>query len=827
MREPRARGDHREAAEAGGRFLEGRLAGEIAQERQAQLVEAARLGAERLAPGRHATVCDDLGQTLNGVDHVRVKIARRFACARAQAIDARAAEHGDERRVQQERYEHEHQGAAELAERDQYGGRHQHCDERGCHRVGEEVFDQLHVVGGRAHQITRPAPREIGRRQRVELLKHCQTHVGEQPVRDVVGEPGLAPVQDAGERRHHEQAREQRAGRLAALDGAHRERAEDADADQGRDARDAEKERQRQPGAIAARLVDERAQHRAPANLLGADDGLRLVTRVGVGPGDAIAIDGHHGRPGGNSHGAGAVPRLPGHQARISPAAADQRGVGALLHQTPLVEHENPIGADHAREPVREDERRTAPHETVECCLDQRLALGIHRRERLVEHQDGRVAQERARDRDALPLPAREPDAALADHRVVALRQTQDELLGVRGARGRAELVGARVGLAHPDVVLDGAVEEPRVLADERHAASHLLEAQLAQVAAADRDPAAIGIVEPEQQPRDRRLARAARAHDRDALARPNVEAQLDVRRATRPRIGERDVLEGHPGVGRFRAGRVIRHGRDGVEERENAASRGETQHPLVKQDAQLSQRTEHFDAEHQDDQQRRHGHLAGADAPGAERQRHRRPERDARVGDATRERVAAEDPHRAPEELVGAMLQLPGPRAALAERLECRQPLHRVEKIGAEGGVGAIAGQTRLAILAVPERRRQQHHERGDQQHERDRQIHERDESEDEQRRDRRDEELREILAEVGLELLHAFHHRKHHVAGPRADEVGGAERGDLGVENLAQPLLHPGGRVVRHHRARVVQGAPRGECQRRERDRGNQRGE
>ena len=88
--------------------------------------------------------------------------------------------------------------------------------------------------------------------------------------------------------------------------------------------------------------------------------------------------------------------------------------------------------------------------------------------------------------------------------------------------------------------------------------------------------------------------------------------------------------------------------------------------------------------------------------------------------------------------------LELPCPGAALAERLEGRQPLHRVEEIGAEGGVGAIAGEARLAVAAVPERGRQQHAERGDQQHERDRQVHERDESEDEQRRDRRHEELR-----------------------------------------------------------------------------------
>ena len=64
-------------------------------------------------------------------------------------------------------------------------------------------------------------------------------------------------------------------------------------------------------------------------------------------------------------------------------------------------------------------------HQAVERLLDHRLVLGVDRRQRLVEHQDRRVAQQRAGDGDALALAARELDALLADHRAVALRQAQ------------------------------------------------------------------------------------------------------------------------------------------------------------------------------------------------------------------------------------------------------------------------------------------------------------------------------------------------------------------------------------------------------------------
>ena len=47
--------------------------------------------------------------------------------------------------------------------------------------------------------------------------------------------------------------------------------------------------------------------------------------------------------------------------------------------------------------------------------LHDALALGVERARRLVEQQDRPVGEDRARDREALPLPAREPHAALAE----------------------------------------------------------------------------------------------------------------------------------------------------------------------------------------------------------------------------------------------------------------------------------------------------------------------------------------------------------------------------------------------------------------------------
>ena len=66
--------------------------------------------------------------------------------------------------------------------------------------------------------------------------------------------------------------------------------------------------------------------------------------------------------------------------------------------------------------PMRDDERRAVVHQLLQRILDEALGLGVERGGRFVEDQDRRILQQRARDRDALPLSAREQHAAIAHH---------------------------------------------------------------------------------------------------------------------------------------------------------------------------------------------------------------------------------------------------------------------------------------------------------------------------------------------------------------------------------------------------------------------------
>ena len=78
--------------------------------------------------------------------------------------------------------------------------------------------------------------------------------------------------------------------------------------------------------------------------------------------------------------------------------------------------------------------------DVVERLLDRRLGAAVERAGRLVEDQDRRVLEQGAGDGDALLLAARKLEPALADHRVIALRQRLDEIVDRRALRGGLDL---------------------------------------------------------------------------------------------------------------------------------------------------------------------------------------------------------------------------------------------------------------------------------------------------------------------------------------------------------------------------------------------------
>ena len=109
-----------------------------------------------------------------------------------------------------------------------------------------------------------------------------------------------------------------------------------------------------------------------------------------------------------------------------------------VLDDPAVLQDDRAVGDEHRREPLAETSTVRPATAGRRCSTSSALRLGVDRRHRVVEHEHARAGDERAREGDALALAAGEVDAALADQRVVAVREVVDEA-GDAGRLARVE----------------------------------------------------------------------------------------------------------------------------------------------------------------------------------------------------------------------------------------------------------------------------------------------------------------------------------------------------------------------------------------------------
>ena len=139
----------------------------------------------------------------------------------------------------------------------------------------------------------------------------------------------------------------------------------------------------------------------------------------------------------------------------------------AILDHPALVDGDDAVALADGREAMRNDDDGAPPHDLAHIFLDDAFALVIEGTGRLVKNENARIGDQGAGDGDALALPAREACAALADHRVVAVGQFQDEVMGTRQFRGRDDLIDRSPRIGQGNVLTDAAVEQHIVLQND------------------------------------------------------------------------------------------------------------------------------------------------------------------------------------------------------------------------------------------------------------------------------------------------------------------------------------------------------------------------
>src|SRR5207248_2955690 len=192
---------------------------------------------------------------------------------------------------------------------------------------------------------------------------------------------------------------------------------------------------------------------------------------------------------------------------------------------------------------VRNDDGRLAAHELTECVEDERLRCRVQSGQWFVENQDRRVTDDCSRDCDPSLLPARQRDAALPNHRVVALRQLANEPVCVCQLGSAYDVAACRRGPAVRDVLPDGTAEEQRILEDEAHALAQRLLVEGSDVITVDQHASRLRVVEARDEINECCLTGAGRPDDAGDRARGYGEVHVDESRAIGS-VREGDVIE-------------------------------------------------------------------------------------------------------------------------------------------------------------------------------------------------------------------------------------------------------------------------------------------
>lgn len=136
--------------------------------------------------------------------------------------------------------------------------------------------------------------------------------------------------------------------------------------------------------------------------------------------------------------------------------------VGAALDNLALLEHHDQVGGADGAQAVGDDDAGAG--ERLQVGVDARLRDDVQVTGRFVKEEHDRIGRQGARERQALPLPAGEPDASLGETGVVAHRRAGDLLVERRLPRRLPGRFPGELRGAEPDVLADRAAEEERLL---------------------------------------------------------------------------------------------------------------------------------------------------------------------------------------------------------------------------------------------------------------------------------------------------------------------------------------------------------------------------
>src|SRR2546421_1110084 len=197
------------------------------------------------------------------------------------------------------------------------------------------------------------------------------------------------------------------------------------------------------------------------------------------------------------------------------------------LHHHSVLEYDDPIRAPDRGQSMRDDERRSAFPQPLQRFQQQCLRLRVQRTRRLIQNKNRGILEEGTRDREALPLAARQGDPSFSDLGLVSLRQRHDKLVSTCSASCRLNLLDSYSWSSIRDIFSNAGREQNWLLKHERDVSAQRLQGEGSQISTIKGDPTGYGIIEAQEQARQRRLASTGGADEGHGRAGGNVKAHV------------------------------------------------------------------------------------------------------------------------------------------------------------------------------------------------------------------------------------------------------------------------------------------------------------
>src|SRR5438552_4215278 len=214
-------------------------------------------------------------------------------------------------------------------------------------------------------------------------------------------------------------------------------------------------------------------------------------------------------------------------QIRVITAASEQFVVRAALRDGAFDQDDDLVGVANGGGAVRNQNRGAALQDSAQAVEDALLGLGVDARERVVEDENARIADNGAGDGGALLLPTGKSDAALADHGFVGFPEVLDVAMktGDFGRFADALLVIFRQ--AEGDIAANGFAKQVSVLRNETDGLAERGERPFADGTAVDQDAVIRSFAEARDESSESGLSAAGGANNGERGAGGNF--QIDV----------------------------------------------------------------------------------------------------------------------------------------------------------------------------------------------------------------------------------------------------------------------------------------------------------